>query len=946
MITLGWYLLKVIICSGILCGYYFLALRNKAFHRWNRFYLLASIVISLLVPIMKIDFFQPESNDGAVVHMLQTISYGDEAVIEYSRNNSFQLTTQNITEAVYLLVSIIFLSLFFLSLYKIIRLKKSNPETRIKGISFINTNAKGTPFSFFQSIFWNKAIDLHSAPGQQIFNHEIAHIKEKHSYDKIFMNVVLIFFWINPFFWLMKKELNMIHEFIADKEALEDSDVNAFAAMILKTVFPTQNFSLTNNFFYSPIKRRLLMLTKNKNPRVNYISRLLVLPLAAIVFFAFTLKVKNRNTNLYDGKTITVIIDAGHGGEDNGAVFNNEKEKDINLAIAKKIAGLNSNSHLKIILSRDNDQRISVKDRVVFTKNNKADLFISIHVGAAVNEQLNGFSVLVAKNYNEQDQLLGSALVNELKKSYKTEDKIGERDRGVWVLDHNVCPAALIQCGYLSNSEDAAFISNSANQEKIAKNILDAIEVYASSINTTKEGSTIAPNTIQKDKKDSVPYATYYKNKKIDSINGMSDTSKIRLTFTDGSHLIITNQEALKNGLRLPPPPPPSIPRNALYIINGKISTNQQFKELESKNIESVNVLKGDRAIKKYGEKGKNGVIEVTTKYKAGSVSFAETNTKAINVIPKDALVIIDGENSTPEAFKQINPNEIESITILKNGAEKVYGRRAKNGVIEITTKKTVLLHLIKDSVPDKVFTKVETEAAFPGGQQAWIKYISRAIQDSIDKFTQADYGTCVLRFIVNTDGRVSDVVATTMQGTNLAEVAINAIRKGPKWIAASQNGHTVAAYRLQPVTLRNPDQKVPSTNANENKQTGQVTTGNDNKKIFVNLEESASFPGGNAAWLRYISRVIQKNGNELISDKNNEGTCKVLFIVDKDGTISDVRATTMQGTKLAEVAVNAIKYGPNWIPGKQNGHLVNSYRIQPVSFKLKDNIGMKNEPE
>ncbi|HET7116376.1 MAG TPA: N-acetylmuramoyl-L-alanine amidase, partial [Hanamia sp.] len=400
MITIAWYLLKVIICSGILCGYYFLALRNKAFHRWNRFYILAAIVISLLVPIMKINIFQNGEDKGTVVQMLQTISYGDEAVIEYGRNNGFQITTQNLVESTYLLISAIFLFIFFLSLFKIARLKKKYPETKIEDISFINTNARGTPFSFLKSIFWNNAIDLHSRPGQQIFNHEIAHIKEKHSYDKIFMNIVLIFFWINPFFWLMRKELYMIHEFIADKEALEDSDINAFAEMILQTVYPGQNFSFTNNFFYSPLKRRILMLTKNKNPKVSYISRLLVLPLAAIVFFAFTLKVKNRNLNFYDGKTITVVIDAGHGGMDNGAVSTDGvKEKDITLAIAKKIAGLNSNPHIKIVLSRDNDQTIPVKDRVVFAKNNKADLFISIHVNASTDEQLNGFSVLIVKNH-------------------------------------------------------------------------------------------------------------------------------------------------------------------------------------------------------------------------------------------------------------------------------------------------------------------------------------------------------------------------------------------------------------------------------------------------------------------------------------------------------------------------------------------------------------------
>ena len=112
-----------------------------------------------------------------------------------------------------------------------------------------------------------------------------------------------------------------------------------------------------------------------------------------------------------------------------------------------------------------------------------------------------------------------------------------------------------------------------------------------------------------------------------------------------------------------------------------------------------------------------------------------------------------------------------------------------------------------KKEDPDKVFTKVEIEAQFPGGPGAWQKYVTRAIQSQLDEFSDNDYGTCVVRFIVDKTGTVSDVQATTMKGTKLAEIAVNAIRKGPKWTPAQQNGRYVNAYRLQPVTLQNPNQ-------------------------------------------------------------------------------------------------------------------------------------------
>lgn len=112
-----------------------------------------------------------------------------------------------------------------------------------------------------------------------------------------------------------------------------------------------------------------------------------------------------------------------------------------------------------------------------------------------------------------------------------------------------------------------------------------------------------------------------------------------------------------------------------------------------------------------------------------------------------------------------------------------------------------------KKEDPDHIFTKVEKEASFPGGTKAWARYVRQAIESELGEFTEEDYGTVVVKFVVDKSGTVSQVQATNMRGTKLAEVAVNAIRKGPKWIPAQQNGRYVNAYRLQPVTLTNPNQ-------------------------------------------------------------------------------------------------------------------------------------------
>ena len=135
----------------------------------------------------------------------------------------------------------------------------------------------------------------------------------------------------------------MIHEFIADRKSVKDSDASALAAMILTAAFPGHTLSLTNPFFYSPIKRRLLMLSKLQNPKVGYISRLLLLPLLTFLFTAFAVKIKenDRSSSIPRlEKQLTVVIDAGHGfidGKRHGALgLNGISEDEIALAIAKK----------------------------------------------------------------------------------------------------------------------------------------------------------------------------------------------------------------------------------------------------------------------------------------------------------------------------------------------------------------------------------------------------------------------------------------------------------------------------------------------------------------------------------------------------------------------------------------------------------------------------------
>ncbi len=119
---------------------------------------------------------------------------------------------------------------------------------------------------------------------------------------------------------------------------------------------------------------------------------------------------------------------------------------------------------------------------------------------------------------------------------------------------------------------------------------------------------------------------------------------------------------------------------------------------------------------------------------------------------------------------------------------------------VSFTGQNGIVKHYSKEGVKiDSLFTRDEIEASFPGGDAGWSRYVTKEIGSHIDELTEAGQsGQCRVRFIVSKDGTVSDVVALTMKGSKLAEVAVNAIRKGPKWKPAMQYGRPVNAYREQ----------------------------------------------------------------------------------------------------------------------------------------------------
>jgi hypothetical protein len=278
------YLLKSVILSGIFFGYYTLFLKNTIYHAYNRFYLLASMALSLAIPFFKLSMFSVTEEQAAGAKQL--LIYLTQ--LPASPVQEEYIAWEIIVIAV---ISSLFVSYLVYSVLRIFRLKAMNSKTLMGEFTFIETDLDEAPFSFFSNLFWKKSISIEDECGRKILQHELSHIREKHSWDRLFSQLICSVFWMNPFNWIIQKELQNIHEFIADRDAVGTGEVDAFAKMLLKTYYGNHFLNPSHSFYYSSIKRRIIMLTTSQTPKYAYLRKVAVLPMLAFILALFSIQV-------------------------------------------------------------------------------------------------------------------------------------------------------------------------------------------------------------------------------------------------------------------------------------------------------------------------------------------------------------------------------------------------------------------------------------------------------------------------------------------------------------------------------------------------------------------------------------------------------------------------------------------------------------------------------
>ena len=179
---------------------------------------------------------------------------------------------------------------------------------------------------------------------------------------------------------------------------------------------------------------------------------------------------KTRSTTV----TGTVVIDAGHGGTDPGAIaVSGYYEKNINLQIANKVAGILKQKGIKVITTRPNDVFVELNDRADIANRYSPDLFVSIHADSSPTYSTRGFSVYIAKKASADSASAARNITNAI--SANGLKSLGIRKDDFRVLVRTKCPAVLIETGYISNSTEASLLSQKSFQDRIAKAIADGI---------------------------------------------------------------------------------------------------------------------------------------------------------------------------------------------------------------------------------------------------------------------------------------------------------------------------------------------------------------------------------------------------------------------------------------------------------------------------------------
>ncbi|HYK76729.1 MAG TPA: M56 family metallopeptidase [Daejeonella sp.] len=290
------YIIKVILCSALFILTYNALLEKGKMHQFNRFYLLSGLVLSFVIPSITFSSYSP------VVPTIESSLLITEMTPDFG--NMQQTTTAEKTSNYFLFLLIAYtvittflLSKFIINLKVIFHKTRNNTIIPYKGSKLVLSTENLTPHSFLSYIFLNQEEYDNGNIEREILTHELLHTQQKHSYDILFLEVLRVFFWFNPFLFFFKKAIQLNHEFLADEAVIRTyHNTASYQHLLIDNTYKLLSSTLTSQFTYSITKKRLLMMTKTKSFRNALCRQIAVIPVLAMAIFIFSTKTFAQNT--------------------------------------------------------------------------------------------------------------------------------------------------------------------------------------------------------------------------------------------------------------------------------------------------------------------------------------------------------------------------------------------------------------------------------------------------------------------------------------------------------------------------------------------------------------------------------------------------------------------------------------------------------------------------
>ncbi len=275
------YILQVVLFQLLFLVIYEAFLKKETFFQWNRFYLIFSALLSYVIPLIRIKFFEkyiPEklNNINTLITDFTEIPVVETKII---KNNTNYFTLENLFFTGIIIMTVLFV-------YKLLKLFKTIKNNKVlikKEYKLVLIPNEKNAFSFFKYIFLGTKI--YNKEHQHVLQHELVHVTEKHSLDLLFFELQKIIFWFNPIVYFYQYKISVLHEYIADVKTIKHTKKQIFFENLLLQTFQVENLPFVNQYFKkSLLKKRIIMATKNKSKQILKIKYLLVIPVITAMF--------------------------------------------------------------------------------------------------------------------------------------------------------------------------------------------------------------------------------------------------------------------------------------------------------------------------------------------------------------------------------------------------------------------------------------------------------------------------------------------------------------------------------------------------------------------------------------------------------------------------------------------------------------------------------------